>query len=532
MEQKKKDNGYIVSRKKGIADLLSQSNDLINESNNLLRGVYVFVSMDLTNSTLFKSRHKNMWPKFVSAFYETVMDNFGFLRFRDYVAEENEIIKSKEMNSNVINHIGEFQLWKTVGDEVLLYSKVPTWETLYNIILHIDNKRKNIIDKTIEKAISNTLSGKRKNNNEKETEEEKEIVKEHEHIYKQYFDIKTTVWIASCAGDINEINSNSYPNLAYKSTNYSNEELSDNIEHLDFMGPDIDEGFRLCEYAEKKQMIISPKLMYLLIRLRENDSDQINILNLNFKIVNYVTMKGVWENRLYPIIMFCQHDPERSEIELWKEMFDYDAFDNSLLYANIEKHQEKFLQDKKFSVLNLQHIYKNAIRENEMDALVQSFLIQEKAMKNITETKLVDKKTKFEFHISCLCYNDNKFWLTKHQEHGWSFGCIQVLQNTDYFEFVKQSYKKKYNLDIHVDSSNEILSFYSVNREKNVLGFVLGVVILVPDAKEMVVHDENNNWYSYEEAKNREGKKIDNYMSTLDKAYEILKEKGLLQEEK
>ena len=107
------------------------------------------------------------------------------------------------------------------------------------------------------------------------------------------------------------------------------------------MGPDIDEGFRLCEYAEKKQMIISPKLMYLLIRLRENDSDQINILNLNFKIVNYVTMKGVWENRLYPIIMFCQHDPERSEIELWKEMFDYDAFDNSLLYANIEKHQEK-----------------------------------------------------------------------------------------------------------------------------------------------------------------------------------------------
>ena len=71
-----------------------------------------------------------------------------------------------------------------------------------------------------------------------------------------------------------------------------------------------------------------------------------------------------------------------------------------------------------------------------------------------------------------------------------------------------------------------------MEREKNVLGFVLGVVILVPDAKEMVVHDENNNWYSYEEAKNREGKKIDNYMSTLDKAYEILKEKGLLQEEK
>lgn len=498
----------------------------IQDNNELLKGVYVFVSMDLTNSTLFKSRHKNMWPKFVSSFYDTVMDNFGLLRFRHYAIDDNEKIEDKEMNSNVIYHIGEFQLWKTVGDEVLLYSRVPNWEILYNIIVHIDNKRKVIIEKTIEKTISNTFSGRQT----VETEKELEIAKEHEQIYKQYFDIKTTVWIASCAGDIKEISANSYPNLAYKSTNYSNEEIYNNLEHLDFMGPDIDEGFRLCEYAEKKQMIISPKLMYLLILLKKNDGDKINILNLNFKIVNYVSMKGVWENRLYPIIMFCQHNPGCSELESWNEMFEYDAFENSLLYANIDKYKEKFFQDKRYSILNLENIYENAVRQSEMDALENSFKRQEEAMKEIKETKLVEKRSKFEFHISCLCYKDGKFWVTNHSKHGWSFGCIQVSQNTNYFKFVEHGYSKKYNLDIKLSEKNDILSFYSVTRDKVIQESILGIVILVTDVVDIIESEEVNKgeWHSFEETKELIGKKIGNFDEILQKAYNVLKEKGVV----
>lgn len=93
-------------------------------------------------------------------------------------------------------------------------------------------------------------------------------------------------------------------NLVYDSMTYSNEDTDSNSQ-LDFLGPDIDEGFRLCAYAEKRQMIVSPKLVYLLLLAYENNVDNINVFNLNFRIVNYVAMKGVWENRLYPIIMFA-----------------------------------------------------------------------------------------------------------------------------------------------------------------------------------------------------------------------------------
>ncbi len=507
--------------------------DTSDESLELLQGVYVYVSMDLTNSTLFKSRHKHMWPKFISAFYESVMDNFGVLRFRDGALDDSDKIDSKDSNSNVMNHIGEFQLWKTVGDEVLLYCKVPTWDAIYNTIVLIDNRKTCIIDQTINKAISNTLIAE--NYDEQKAND---VKKEHEQIYRQYFDIKTTVWIASCAGDISHISSGGYPNLAYKSTNYSNEEINNDLEHLDFMGPDIDEGFRLCEFAEKKQMIISPKLMYLLIKLEDGNKDKLNILDLNFRIVNYVTMKGVWENRLYPIIMFCQQEPTGSKLECWKKMFEYDAFENSLLYANIEKHGDKFLNDTRYSVMSLENIYKNAVREDEVRALVESFKKQEEAMKQSSETKLVGKKSKFEFHVACLCYNNGKFWLTKHAEHGWSFGCVQVSQNTGYFEYVKKGYAKKYNLEIELSKENDILSFYSANRKLKTQDSILGIVLLVTKANDIVSMKDDDGkmpssnkkgaWYTYEEAIKLEDKKMESFDDILEKAYHFLKEERLI----
>ena len=45
-------------------------------------------------------------------------------------------------------------------------------------------------------------------------------------------------------------------------------------------------------------------------------------------------------------------------------MFEYDAFENSLLYVNIEKYGEDFLQDNKFSISNLKNIYMDIVRKD------------------------------------------------------------------------------------------------------------------------------------------------------------------------
>lgn len=471
------------------------------------KGIYIFVSFDLVNSTLFKSRHIDMWPKFISAFYETVMNQFAVGRFR-------ESSRNVANNDDEMQRTGGFHLWKLIGDEVLLYHKVVSKDELYNTILHINDKRTKLIDETIEKY-TNSIP----------IEDEEKC----RHLFHQYFEVKTTVWIGSCAGTA-ELVSLDYPNLVYDAMQYNNED-ADSMSQYDFLGPDIDEGFRLCGYAEKKQMIVSPKLVYLLYLSYKDDTDKINILDLNFRIVNYVTMKGVWENRLYPVIMFCQCNLEKGPaIENWKRMFEYDAFDNSLLYENISKYEEKFLQDNRFSISTLQNIYADIVREEEMQAMLEVFNKQTQELK-ISELSYVDillkKKAKFEFHISCLCYDEEqqKYWVTNHPSHGWSFGCTKVAQNVNYYDYVSQIYLDKYGLSITLNADNHILSFYSVDRNTSIPESVLGVVILVTDVKEeRQIEGIESKWISFEDAKEDIGNKIAHFNEILDKAQHLINE--------
>lgn len=77
---------------KGINSVLSDIIKNLKETNDnkdydkrieSKKGIYIFISFDLVNSTLFKSRHMKKWPKFISSFYETVMSQFAVGRFRE-----------------------------------------------------------------------------------------------------------------------------------------------------------------------------------------------------------------------------------------------------------------------------------------------------------------------------------------------------------------------------------------------------------------------------------------------------------------
>lgn len=461
---------------KGINSVLSDIIKNLKETNDnkdydksieSKKGIYIFISFDLVNSTLFKSRHMKKWPKFISSFCETVMSQFAVGRFRE---------SSRNVADDEMQRTGGFHLWKLIGDEVLLYHKVVSKEELYKTILHINDKRTKLIEESINRYA------------ELNPQENKE---ECRHLFYQYFEVKTTVWIGSCAGAAEKVSAD-YPNLVYDSMTYSNEDTDSNSQ-LDFLGPDIDEGFRLCAYAEKRQMIVSPKLVYLLLLAYENNVDNINVFNLNFRIVNYVAMKGVWENRLYPIIMFCQCDlDKKTALDQWK------------------------------------NIYVDIVRKEEMLSMLEVFREQEKSLKELTPytNGLWKKKPKFEFHISCLCYDkkQNKFWIANHPSHGWSFGCTQITQNTNYFEYVSQIYLKKYGLQIQIDDSNHILSFYSVNRDAT-SEIILGVVILVTEVEEKgQISGIDAQWITYEETKKLQGNKLVNFDQIVNKAQNCVAE--------
>ena len=170
---------------KGINSVLSDIIKNLKETNDnkdydksieSKKGIYIFISFDLVNSTLFKSRHMKKWPKFISSFYETVMSQFAVGRFRE---------SSRNVADDEMQRTGGFHLWKLIGDEVLLYHKVVSKEELYKTILHINDKRTKLNEESINRYA------------ELNPQENKE---ECRHLFYQYFEVKTTVWIGSCAG--------------------------------------------------------------------------------------------------------------------------------------------------------------------------------------------------------------------------------------------------------------------------------------------------------------------------------------------
>ncbi len=205
---------------------------------NAIEGIYIFISFDLVNSTLFKSRHMELWPEFISTFYLSVVTEFGINTYRDTPEDENNLGNEY---LKTIQKTGGFYLWKLVGDEVLLYHKVVSKDELYQTILYIDRKRQFLIKSTIDKYLWNRypLSRIKEEEISDETRKREKQIQdmkrnECEHLLWQYFSVKTTVWLGSCASDSKNV-SVKKPNVIYDTMSLNNESISGNTQ-LDFCG--------------------------------------------------------------------------------------------------------------------------------------------------------------------------------------------------------------------------------------------------------------------------------------------------------
>jgi hypothetical protein len=88
---------------------------------------------------------------------------------------------------------------------------------------------------------------------------------------------------------------------------------------LDFIGPDIDTGFRIAKSAFRNVILIDAKLALIFHIV-------IPQFNLNAKIVYFDQFKGVWDNQHYPIVWYTKD---------WTRLiegFDYeDKFKNKVI---------------------------------------------------------------------------------------------------------------------------------------------------------------------------------------------------------
>ncbi len=404
-------------------------------------GLYLFISFDIVNSTWMKNKEPEKWPIINSEFYDSVKSCFSIDTYDKKIWKENST-NFKEL----LNRGGGFRIWKLVGDEVVIYCRILASEVLYEAILFADQAKTEILNKM---KMQKLLKGS---------------------SLLESFALKTSIWIADCGAK------EKYKNIIYDPTKLG---ITSGTPHvIDFLGPDMDEGFRLTRLSEKNKVLVSPKLVYTMYKYFDSigKRDKLEILKSNFKIIKYETLKGVWEERPYPVIVF-HHSFE----ENYLDDLEYDEILSSSLCSVIrELGFQRICQDEIFSINRLEKIFKDMNLTEEMNR-IQEYLQDADAGKLVVKRTRTLEERQF-FQIVCVCHDEEKdlFFLEKDENNCWSFGHHVPRSNIALKESLMKGYKQSYDIDLvpeRTDLDNILHSYSIKNKVHEVDEYIFCVVV-------------------------------------------------------
>lgn len=405
-------------------------------------GTYLFFSFDLVNSTSFKNNVK-LWGKI----------------FDGFIKQSIELMKESFPYAKI---------WKMIGDEVLFYWQVDTVEHLYEA----PKKTFDILQKCIE------------------------FINKYEDV-KSNLSIKATIW-AAIVKDSEEKETDKHTNIIVKDRNYG--------EYLfDFLGPDIDVGFRISKYAKSSILVIDAKLACLLTKL-ETEMEKEHISEY-MRIVSYEVLKGVWNGRRYPIVWY------RDSWHYSSDMFIYDEKYNDDIINRIENSEGKCLD----GVSRLTKIFKDLNKLNDISELKKEI----KLGANLKPELNIPKDRLCEIHVVAICVNlKNDILIAKRTPKNtlsekWEFGCSQLHFKQNFIEALNEGYKKDFGVE---------LEFYKENNR-----IVPGIIFLCKIIKNEDSISLDTNKHSEYKFVNRENYKeiseedaVPDFHKRIEEVYKIL----------
>lgn len=257
-------------------------NSVINEAKDLFPEIpkspspYIFFSFDLVNSTIYKNKQQEEWPAVFTQFFQVIIE---------------------EMKSRFQG----IKVWKYIGDEILFFKPLNSRDELFEAL------------PCAFQALNHTLEN---------------LQKAFPSIFKP-LSLKGTIWFAPVmfieGQELLGLKMGKMKNIAFEIISENDASL------IDFMGPDIDIGFRISKYTEKGKLVISADLAYMLFTADSPGLLEKKKKNLvsNLKIVSYEDLKGIWDDRFYPVIWYYE---DWSNI---KNSFAYDDHFKSRIINNI-----------------------------------------------------------------------------------------------------------------------------------------------------------------------------------------------------
>jgi hypothetical protein len=303
----------------------------------------LFLSVDLVGSTAYKADQASqafakVKPKWVALFTDF------YREFPERLA--SNFLSSGRFGEATVEEKHPPKIWKTIGDEIVLCSRVLSIEHLVHTVscfVETMAEYSKVIQKTSDKL-----------------------------------DLKGNAWVAACPA----------PNIAFplvqsEFPEFQDLDTSEEIElridempsRFDFLGKAIDTGFRISKNSKSEQMTVSVQLAYLLCRAEIEGKP-----TLSLEYGGRFELKGVNGGIPYPVIYI---NTERSAVKKRltarekalvgsktpepQHMFDF--LDDFMQHAKIEKPFISFrgveldAKDKPDSFKDFEQAFQGAIKE-------------------------------------------------------------------------------------------------------------------------------------------------------------------------
>ncbi|MDO4439226.1 MAG: hypothetical protein Q4B86_07280 [Eubacteriales bacterium] len=424
-------NAKLINIQSGI-DKLTKNDNNRKEQVAIKNDVVLFFSFDIVNSTSYKTINYFGWAQALNVLF-------------------------REIRNEVQIKIPDSEMWRVLGDEAIFIKKITDNNSLYEYI----DKIYSILIETIFKLKKGDFF----------IQYDKELMKLQNNL-----SLKATAWIADVrdVGNIEnkEILQNEIENIFEKYESQEGNEI------FEFLGNDIDAGFRISKQTEDGRLVLSFELAYLISQRTESLS--------YLKIITYKRLKGVWKDKLYPIIWY--HNPNtylktyQKKIEL-EESFCFDAEEESELikeyYENrAEQGKNRVVRDIKMFTDCYYALNKIAQDRGLGEKLNNLNKCIQEAVKDQERYIGVEK---LELHCVAVCFKRGKDGIKilvakrtdsreKFKEQ-WEFGCAKAVMNKSLVEKIKEEYKNDFNIEIEpvIDENREQkepvpIALYNVNR--------------------------------------------------------------------
>jgi hypothetical protein len=454
----------------------------------------LFYSFDIVNSTAYKSV-TIWWPVIIMELIQTI---------RKRVTGNQELANS--------------QMWRVIGDEVIFVLPIQNKTML---VSSIDS-----IFKLLQEMVRSLKNGNFiENIDNQQAKKDTALLKDQ----TQMLSLKCAAWIAAVSDSHNQAN-------YYNNISFDYPGTSQSPEMHEFLGRDIDAGFRVKQETMDRRLALSFELAYLLKDIRRNC----------LYIIDYVRLKGVWENSLYPVVWYYNEEIIRSIYENTDNYHEYNkseySFANSFRYDETEgndlvinyfargKMPRKKKNGSKGSQSPRTQIEKDGVLlpsgmfsvDKAFDKIARDRNLSFKMdyLKELFTDKVLiatSIKKPLELHLAVVCYDPetHKVMIARRSENHslnprkWDFGCAKALSRENIIDTVNDYYLHTFGLHIELvldktrnERQPQPLAIYEIKKHGHIKK---GLILMAVVKNKTEFHDssiyEETKWVNYEESK-------------------------------